>query len=134
MTDSRMKWLAIIAVWAVLGVIYAGQTYLGIRAEGMAHNTWRIFGWGILSWVAWAPLTPPMIWLARRFSLIGAAWKRSLLVHFPAFVLLSMVHSAAGTVITLAVKPFDNMGDSPLAFWPRFVGRLRGSFGPDLLI
>jgi hypothetical protein len=102
----------------------------------MGHSAWRIFSWGILTWLAWAPLTPAMVWLARRFSLIGAAWKRSLVVHLPAFVSLSAVHSAVVIVITLTVKPFDNMDSSsnPAAFWPRFLARLKGSFGSDLLV
>jgi two-component sensor histidine kinase len=129
-----MKWLVIIAVWAVLGVIYAGPIYLEVRTAKMGHAAWRIFSWGILTWLAWAPLTPAMIWLARRFSLIGAAWKRSLLVHLPAFVLTSMAHSAAATAIALTIKPFDDMGSSPKGFWTRFFSLMQGSFGGDLLV
>src|ERR1051325_10690539 len=136
MTDRKfqMKWLVIVAVWAVLGVIYAGPIYFEVRAEGMGHAASRVFSWGILIWLAWAPLTPAIVWLARRYSLIGAEWKKSLLVHLPAFLPISAVHSAAATAITLAIRPFDNMGSSPQAFWPRFLGRLQGSFGSDLLI
>lgn len=131
---KSFKWIAIIAVWAVLGVIYAGPVYLETHLEKMGHSPARIFTWGVLTWLAWAPLTPAMVWLARRFSLIGSAWKSSVLVHLPAFLLLSVVHSAAGTVITLSVNPFDNMGATPAAFWPRFLGRVQGSFGSDLLV
>jgi LytS/YehU family sensor histidine kinase len=42
--------------------------------------------------------------------------------------------SAAATVVTLSIKPFDNMGSSPFTFWPRFVSRFQGSLGPDLLV
>ena len=130
----RMRWLVILAVWVVLGVIYAAPIYLEVRAEQHGHMAWRIFTWGILPWVAWAPLTPAMIWLARKCSVVGEAWKRNLVVHLPAFLLISTLHSAAATAITLWVKPFDNMGDSPKQFWPRFVSRVPGSFGSDLLI
>jgi two-component system LytT family sensor kinase len=131
---SRTKWLAIIAAWAMLGVIYAGPIYLDVRSEGMDHAAWRVFSWGMLTWLAWAPLTPAMIWLARRYSLIGGAWRTSLLVHLPGFLSLSALHSAAATAITLSIKPFDNMGPSPLEFWPRFFSRLKGQFVPDLLV
>ena len=136
MTDAtrRMKWAVIIAVWVLLGVIYAGPIYFEVRAEGMDHAAWRVFSWGILTWLAWAPLTPVMIWLARKYSLVGETWRRSLLVHVPAFLLISAVHSAAATVVTLSIKPFDNMGSSPWAFWPRFFSRMKGAFGPDLLV
>jgi two-component system, LytTR family, sensor kinase len=134
MTDTRMKWPAIIAAWAILGVLYAGPIYLEVRSEKMGHAAWRVFSWGILTWLAWAPLTPAMIWLARRYSIVTETWKRSLLVHLPAFSLLSAIHSAAATAITLTINPFDSMGSSPTAFWPRFLSRLQGSFGSDLLV
>ena len=100
----------------------------------MGHAAWRIFSWGVLTWLVWAPLTPAIVWLARKHSLVGETWLRSLLIHFPAFLLTSIAHSAAATAITLAVKPFDNMGSSPSAFWPRFLSRMQGSFGSDLLV
>jgi len=134
MSSSRTKWVVIIAIWIMLGVIYAGPIYLEVRSQGMNHAAWRVFSWGILTWLAWAPLTPVIIWLARRYSLVGQTWKRSLLVHLPAFLLISAAHSAVATVITLRIKPFDNMGSSPMAFWPRFLSRMKGSFGPDMLI
>ena len=131
---SRKKWLAIIAIWAMLGVIYAGPIYLEVRSEGMDHAAWRVFSWGILTWLAWAPLTPAMIWLARRYSLVGGAWKTSLIIHLPAFLILSALHSAVATVVTLTINPFDNAGSSLRAFWPRFFSRMKGSFGSDLLV
>src|SRR5215203_2453342 len=136
MTDVswRVKWLAIIAAWAMLGVIYAGPIYFEVRSEGMGHAAWRIFSWGILTWLAWAPLTPAMIWLARNYSLIGEFWKRSILVHLPAFLFLSAIHSAAATAIRLIIKPFDDMGSSPVEFWPAFLSRVKGAFAPDLLV
>jgi two-component system LytT family sensor kinase len=129
-----LKWLAVLGVWAVLGLIYAGPIYLEVRAEGMGHSAWRIFPWGILTWCLWAPLTPAIIWLARRYSFVGPAWKRSLLVHIPAFLIISAVHSAGATYFTLALTPFDKMGASPAEFLPRFLSRMKGGFGSDLLV
>jgi two-component system LytT family sensor kinase len=132
--NSLLRWLGIIGLWILLGTLYAGPVYFEVRSEGMGHSAWKIFTWGILTWLVWAPLTPVLMWLARRFSLVGDTWKRSLLVHIPAFLCASALHSAAATAITLIVKPFDNMGDSPTSFWPRFLSRMKGSFGPDLLV
>ncbi|HEY6803444.1 MAG TPA: histidine kinase [Pyrinomonadaceae bacterium] len=129
-----LKWLVVVAAWAFLGLVYSAPIYLEVRAEGMIHAASRVFTWGILLWVAWAPLTPIIIWLARKFSFVDRSWKQSLPVHLPAFVVLSALHSAAATAITLRVKPFDDMGTSPMAFWPRFYGRMKGSFGADLLV
>src|ERR1041385_1083587 len=133
MTSMR-KWAAIVAVWSVLGVIYGGPIYFDMRAQDMGHTAWRIFSWGILTWLAWAPLTLAMVWLARRDSLGEGNWEQKLAVHLPAFVLMSALHSAAATVLILNIKPFDNLGEGPITFWPRFLLRLKGSFGPDLLV
>jgi two-component system, LytTR family, sensor kinase len=127
-------WAAVLGVWAALGVIYAAPIYIEVRAEGMNHAAWRVFSWGILTWAAWAPLTPVMVSLARRYSLVEQGWRRSLAVHLPAFLLISAAHSAAATVITLSIKPFDNMGTSPMSFWPRFLSRMQGALGADLLV
>ena len=128
------RWAAIIGAWSVLGLIWAGPIYLETHLEKMGHSPFRIFSWGVLTWLAWAPLTPAMVWLARRYSLIGGAWKSSLLVHLPAFLLMSVIHSAMATVLILSIRPFDEMGSSPDDFWPRFLSRLPGSFGSDLLV
>ena len=129
-----LTWAAVLGVWALLGIIYAAPMYIEVRAEGMNHAAWRVFSWSILTWVAWAPLTPLMVSLARRYSLVGHGWKRSLAVHLPAFLLISATHSAAATFITLTIQPFDNMGTSPTSFWPRFLSRMQGAFGADLLV
>ncbi|MEP6635154.1 MAG: histidine kinase [Acidobacteriota bacterium] len=129
-----LKWTAILGLWVMLGLIYAGPIFLEVRDEGMGHRASRVFTWAILTWCVWAPLTPLIIWLGRRYSLEGKSWKRSLLVHGPAFIVISAVHSAAATAITLTVKPFDDMGTSPTAFLPRFFSRMKGSFGGDLLV
>lgn len=132
--SAVLKWTVIVGVWAFLGLVYSAPIYLEVRSEGMGHAFWRIFSWGILIWVAWAPLTPVMIWLARRYSLVEGRLKRNIIFHIPAFVLLSALHSAAATAINLTIKPFDNMGDSPMTFWPRFLSRFQGSLGADLLV
>jgi two-component system, LytTR family, sensor kinase len=128
------RWLAIVGIWTLLGVIYAGPVYVEVRAEGMNHSAWRIFLWDGLTWGVWALLTPAILWLGRRYSLEGPRWRRSLLVHVPGFFFLSSLHSAAATVITLSVMPFDKMGTSPTTFWPRFKLRVLGAIPSDLLV
>jgi hypothetical protein len=132
--NPALKWLVIVALWAFFGLVYAAPIYLEVRAEGMAHAASRVFTWGILLWGAWAPLTPAMMWLARRYSIVALDWKRTLPIHLPSFLVLSALHSAAAVAITLSVKPFDNMGESPMEFWPRFFSRMKASFGGDLLV
>jgi LytS/YehU family sensor histidine kinase len=47
---------------------------------------------------------------------------------------MSTLHTAVGAAINLWIKPFDNMGESPKEFWPRFISRVPGVFPSDLLI
>jgi two-component system, LytTR family, sensor kinase len=129
-----LKWLAVLGVWVVLGLIYTGPIYLEIRAEKIDHSAWRVFSWGVLLWCVWAPLTPAIVWLSRRYSIVGTYWKRNLLVHIPAFLVLSAIHSAASTYITLVIKPFGYLDSTPTDFLPRFLSRLKGAFGSDLLV
>jgi anti-sigma regulatory factor (Ser/Thr protein kinase) len=130
--DSVKKALAIVAVWAALGVLYASPIYFEMRAAEHGHAAWRIFSWGILIWLSWAPLTPIMVWVARRYSLVGGAWKRSLLAHLPTFLLTSAINTAAATAITVTIQPFDSMGSTVTTFWPRYLSRLPSSFASDL--
>ncbi|HKU77162.1 MAG TPA: histidine kinase [Pyrinomonadaceae bacterium] len=132
--STAVVWLIIVAVWAILGLIYAGPIYFEGEAEGMGHSAWRIFGWGILTYLAWGPLTPVIVWLARKFSLVGETWRRSLAVHLPAFLLIWGGHSAVAAIIYAAIQPFDNMGEGPTDFWTTFFSRLKVSFVSDLLI
>jgi two-component system, LytTR family, sensor kinase len=129
-----LKWAAIVGVWVFIGVVYTTPYYIEVRSEGMGHSAVKVFTWGILTWVAWAPLEPAIVWLARHFSLVGGAWKRNLPVHIPAFLVSSALHSAAAVAIVLTVKPWDNMGTSPTTFWPRFLLRMQSSFAGDLLV
>jgi len=117
----------------MLGLLYAGPIYLELRAAGHGHRAWRIFSWGTLIWLAWAPLTPAMFWLAQKYSLVGEAWKRNIVVHLPAFLLMSALHTAASTAVMLSIKPFDDMGDGG-NFWPSFLVRLPSAFVSDLLV
>jgi len=133
-TNSRWKWPAIVAAWAMLGLINAGPIYMEMRAEGMGHSAWRVFSWGILIWLAWAPLTPAIIWLARRYSLLDGAWKKNVFIHLPAFALISMAHSAAAAFIMLRIDPFDTLRENPVSFWPQLLLRMQGSFRSDLLV
>lgn len=129
-----LKWLAIIGAWIIFGLIYAAPIFLEVRAEQMGQRGWRVFLWGILSWLAWAPLTPLLVWFARRFSIIGENWRKSLAVHVPVFVVSSVLHTAAATFITVALKPFAYLETSPAGFWQRFTSRIPSSFAPDLLV
>src|SRR5690348_7993626 len=118
----------------MLGVLSAGPTYFEMRSVGMEHAAWRVFSWGILTWGAWAPLTPAIVWLARRYSLLDGAWKKNLRVHLPAFLLFSILHSAAATAIFLKIDPFDSLAERPQEFLPRFLSRVPGTLGSDLLV
>jgi hypothetical protein len=132
--NSLLRWTIITGTWVLLGLIYVTPGYFEMRAERMGHSFIKVFAWGILTWLAWAPLTALIVALARRFPLVGGSWKTGIAVHLPAFVICSAIHSAAVIAIVLTIRPWDNMDSGSPFFWPRFLGRFKGSLGPDLLI
>jgi two-component sensor histidine kinase len=78
-------------------------------------------------------LTPPVLWVARRFPLERSTWARSLVAHFAACVLSAAVHLAFFTYITIRMSPF---GEIPQRrpFISLFLGRATSQFHIDLLI
>ena len=129
-----LKWLVVVGVWAFIGVVYAAPIYMEVRSEGMGHSIVKVFAWGIITWAAWAPLTPLIVLMARRLPLVGPRWKQNLAIHIPAFLIFSTLHSAAAVATVLTIRPWDNMESSPTDFWTRFLSRMKGAFGADLLV
>jgi hypothetical protein len=103
-----------------------------MRSEGMATPPSKLFTWGILTWVRMGSSRTWIVWLARHFSLVGGAWKRSLPGSHSGFLISSALHNAAAVAIVLTVKPWDNMGTS--TFWQRFLSRMQISLAGDLLV
>jgi len=65
--------IVVIAGWAALALLFAATnslTYLATGRPGLWGLTIRM---ALADWMVWAVLTFPVLWLARRFPLTGAA-------------------------------------------------------------
>ncbi|MDQ3806014.1 MAG: histidine kinase [Acidobacteriota bacterium] len=124
---------ALLGLWGLFGFLSASQIYLGSRAEGMDHSFWRMLAWQWLGWCFWGLLTPPILWLKDRVPFERASWWRALPVHLAACVLLSALHLAFFTFVTVQIRPFDVM-TVERTFAQLYVGRLRSQLHIDLLI
>jgi two-component system LytT family sensor kinase len=82
------------AAWTAIAVIYWARRPLYALSTGSAFPPWRDLVEPVLSCWVWAAFTPPMLWLAARFPLDRASWRRSAPVHLLAAV-ASVALSAA---------------------------------------
>jgi two-component system LytT family sensor kinase len=127
-------WVVIFGVWTVLGLLYTSQLYLGLRSEGMSHSFWRLLVWQLVGcWLPWAVVTPPILWLGRRFPLEKSVWARSLFIHLPVCVVIAALHTAWFAFLTIEIKPFDEMS-KPIAFSNMFWGRFTSQFHLELIV
>jgi two-component system, LytTR family, sensor kinase len=126
------QWLLYFAVWTLIGVAFAGQSYLA-RAEVGAPITWRFaLGRNLLDWYIFALLAIPVVWLARRIPLELADWKRRLTIHVVASILFSVLWMICRAFLVTALELTEVRG--PLAFWTAFTYALVATFFFNVLI
>ena len=105
--ESRFPWWLLIGLWTLPGLVNATQTYVAFNTddEAMAFSTAAL--WVVPPWQVYTLLTPPIVWLARRFPFEPA---RNLAVHVAAAAVASVLFNAAwlsGGVL-VGVKSFGD--------------------------
>jgi hypothetical protein len=79
-------------------------TALGIFSTFQAYNYVSLFTerdpsfpmlllLNVTYWYAWALLVPPMLWMARRYRFDRHGWRRAVLAHVPAVVVITALHA-----------------------------------------
>ena len=127
--------------------ILAAATAFGIfsTAEAVGYHLFVAkspsIPWALVSslnfsyWYVWAILTPPILWLARRYPFDRHNWGRVVLVHSIGVFVFTFAHSAASAY--LRVLAMDGMSERVVTFSTalrdRFVLELRLR-GDDLLV
>jgi hypothetical protein len=88
--------LAVVAlVWALVGLVSASQVYLASRSMGHDEAGFLAVAWWVVPvWLAWVPLTPAIVWLARVFPIERGRLTRALPIHALAGTGLALVHLA----------------------------------------
>src|SRR6266850_3759871 len=88
------RWAAIFGCWTLLGL------FSGSRIHMLYAYTGNSFAWkdslslGLVDWYSWALLAPAVLWMARRFTFDPGGRLRSVLVHLPVAVGLTVLKMA----------------------------------------
>ena len=97
----------VLAFWTLFGVVCAAAGYWQVRTHG--HSAVRLFACELVTWYAWAAVTPVVVWLGRRAPLVPFSLRASL-VHLAVAVLGGVLHSAWWMAVHVWMQPYDQMG------------------------
>src|SRR5437868_1555353 len=97
--DRWMKWGLIFACWTIAGLVYSSHLYFFHNIFGEPISIGHAAAEAFADWYVWAALSPLIIYLARRFPFNRQSWRRSVLIHLPASLLLSLVQVIIHTLI-----------------------------------
>ena len=93
------KVLTFIALWTLIGLLFAGQFHLSNAQFGIPVSWGTAIGFGLADWYVWAAWSLPILSLSRRFPLDRIGWVRNLAVHLPASALVSVGYAAVRAYI-----------------------------------
>jgi two-component system, LytTR family, sensor kinase len=99
-------WLAVWTGWTALALFFAVSNSLTYRSTGRPANWALTIKRSLTEWWLWALMTPPVVWLARRFPLHGASLWRNIAIHVVAGATIAIVKTAADRVIFAWVTGF----------------------------
>ena len=111
-SDSRSsRWVWIVGVWFVFGLLDATQTLLTMHAEGMQHPWARLFGANLLDWIPWALATGAIMRLGQLYPLLlQRRSAKTWLVHLSACAVIDLTCAAWFAVIQRALNPYGKPG------------------------
>jgi signal transduction histidine kinase len=88
----RTEVVLIVAFWTFLAVLTAANAVLDPRGRAPdARFAWGSVGFAFLQYYLWAALTPPLLWLASRYSLERPERLRRLLLFLAIGVLIAIL-------------------------------------------
>ncbi|MBS1796156.1 MAG: histidine kinase [Acidobacteria bacterium] len=92
-----VKWIAIWATWTLFGFFFTSQFALQNQLSKNPVPFWQILMWQMVSGYVWFALSPLILRLARKFPFEADKWKRSLLVHLGASLVVAFFQQAIDT-------------------------------------
>jgi signal transduction histidine kinase len=90
-------------VWTLVGFFFASQLYFYFANTERHLPLWKALAWQLIAVYIFALSTPPVLWLARRYRIGRRNWRRNLLMHAVAGVLISAVWAACHIALDFAV-------------------------------
>jgi len=126
-----LKWLLLLLLWTVFGLASACQQYL-LRSKIGLPVTW---GYALeknfADWYAWALLSIPALWLARRLPIERHHWLRNLAAH----LLGGAAFSFGWMALRAGLEEWLTRNDiQPVTFAAAFSHALAATFFLNLLI
>lgn len=125
--NDGARWLWIVAIWTGVGLFDATQTVFSMRAEGMHHAWGALFFVLLVSWIAWALVTPMIMRLGRRYPPIRLRPVRNWAVHFSAWVTICVMFSTWSAWLWCLLNPYAYPA-GPGSFLSVWQGKLYSSF------
>src|SRR5262252_4228937 len=114
-----MWWLAVLAAYSVLTLLFTGQVRLDYMVAGRAVSWPQAFAISSVTWYSWALLTPLVVWLGRRWPITLKRWWRAIVIHVPlCFLLMAVKGIAAAFVVRHAI----GMAPQPAPLLTVYVG------------
>jgi len=124
---SPRRFLLVVLGFAFLGWLHGTQLFVGIASEvpERQFSYGRFVFWQVACWLTWALLTPLVVYISRR---------RSVLLHLVACVTLPLTHILAIYVINQTVLPFGRPPGPPRSFASMYMSLFGLNFHIDLVI
>jgi signal transduction histidine kinase len=107
--------LLLIAFWCIPPFLVAAQLAADARTMNRPFAYWSAVLWGSPRWLFWAPATPLIAWLSRRYPLIPTFSGRHLLIHVAVLAALTPLATAVWA-IQLRAQPGGWPYDLPTLF------------------
>ena len=109
-------WALVSAAWFGPAILAAFEAYVQGRLDGRAAN-WTRMVWEAGDWLICALLTPTIFWTARRYPLVRGAVARHLPIHCAAAILLCVVWSGLGALLSVALLHETPYGGGALSWF-----------------
>jgi sensor histidine kinase YesM len=94
-----VKWIGIWAVWTLFGFFFASQSALQNQLSRSPVSFWQLFSWQMVSGYVWFALSPLILLLTQKFPFEAGKWRKSLLVHLAASIILALFQLAIDTFV-----------------------------------
>jgi two-component system LytT family sensor kinase len=132
LSQPWVQWLLYFAIWTLIGLAFAGQSYLA-RAESGSAITWRFaLGRNLIDWYIFAVLALPVLWLSRRIPIEFVDWKRRLTIHIVASIAFSMLWMVVRALVVTTLELTEGQG--AFEFWVAFKHALVATFFFNVLL
>ena len=107
-----LTWPAILGAWTLIVLTFAVQAYVFAVSRNRADSFRHEFLVASTEWYVWAALTPLVLLLCRRFRISVQNWIPTVVLHFVASVLISLLQLAIQVRLNFLVN-----GGYSLGYW-----------------